>query len=273
MSRGVLPTNVQAEQVILGALLDPEHEVYPQISGILQREHFADPVHGFLYGKITDRVEHGYLASDLMIEVENDGLTPEMEEVLTEVGGSQYLRQLQSAAKAGRVPVIEYAESVVHAYWGRAIIEAAEEAHDQTERLLSAAFNGSSTAESLADVLAALEQLKSANRQMDGADVQFVDGHVVDMRHPDDRIKPDLPMDSDIYGQPMLLDTSLDREEVLILSEFHHAASKRAVVLVRAAERDHHRRRGTLFSDALLELDPMDPPLPGGPDRAPWEID
>jgi hypothetical protein len=272
MSLGVPPSNVQAEQQVLGALLDPLREVYSEVSRILLAEHFADPVHGFLYGKIVERIVAGYPEWQLIIEADSNQITPDMDQQLEEMGGRRYIQQLLDSYRLDPAPVAPLAEMIAKAYRSRALIDVGDEIRNRAEHLISSAFVGRGSEESLLDARAALDRVVSACRQMAGADVQFVDGHVVDMRHPDDRLQPDMSLDSDIYGQPMLLTTSLDREEVLMLSEFHHAASKRAVVLVRTAERDHHRKRGTLFSDALLELDPMDPSLPGCPDAMPWEI-
>ena len=52
------PSNDQAEQALLGALL-ANNKGYERVSDFLMAEHFADPIHGRIFQAISRRVEMG----------------------------------------------------------------------------------------------------------------------------------------------------------------------------------------------------------------------
>ena len=56
LSQRLPPSNVQAEQALLGALL-ANNRAYERVSEFLAPEHFADPIHGRIFQAITRRVE------------------------------------------------------------------------------------------------------------------------------------------------------------------------------------------------------------------------
>ena len=53
LSQRLPPSNVQAEQALLGALL-ANNSAYERVSEFLAPEHFADPIHGRIYQAISD---------------------------------------------------------------------------------------------------------------------------------------------------------------------------------------------------------------------------
>jgi len=61
LSHRLPPSNVQAEQALLGALL-ANNKAYERVSEFLAPENFADPVHGRIYQAIARRIEAGQLA-------------------------------------------------------------------------------------------------------------------------------------------------------------------------------------------------------------------
>ena len=73
------PTNVQAEQALLGALL-ANNRAYERVSEFLQAEHFADPLHGRIYQAISRRIEASQIADAITLKAEfaneNLGLWP-----------------------------------------------------------------------------------------------------------------------------------------------------------------------------------------------------
>ncbi len=138
------PSNLEAEQALLGALL-ANNKAYERVSEFLAPEHFADPIHGRIYQSIARRIEAGQLADavTLKAEFEHSG-------ILAEVGGTAYLAQLLgdmvgiiNAGDYGRAihdswirrQLVDLGEVVVNrafgdedAIDGRAQIEAAEQA-------------------------------------------------------------------------------------------------------------------------------------------------
>ena len=60
LSQRLPPSNIQAEQALLGALL-ANNKAYERVSEFLAPEHFADAIHGRIYQAIVRRVESGTL--------------------------------------------------------------------------------------------------------------------------------------------------------------------------------------------------------------------
>ena len=91
LSQRLPPSNLQAEQALLGALL-ANNKAYERVSEFLVPEHFVDPLHGRIFQAIARRIEAGQLADAITLkaEFEHSG-------VLDEVGGTAYLAQLLTA--------------------------------------------------------------------------------------------------------------------------------------------------------------------------------
>src|ERR1700710_1028656 len=119
LSQRVPPSNVQAEQALLGALL-ANNKAYERVSDFLAPEHFADPVHGRIYQAIVRRVEAGQLADAITLkaEFEHSGL-------LEEVGGVAYLAQLLTAM-VGIINAGEYGRAIHDAWLRRQLIDIGE---------------------------------------------------------------------------------------------------------------------------------------------------
>jgi replicative DNA helicase len=114
------PTNLQAEQALLGALL-ANNRAYERVSEFLLAEHFADPIHGRIYQAISRRIERQELADPITLkaEFEHSG-------ILEEVGGTAYLAQLVSAM-VGIINAGEYGRAVTDAWLRRQLIDIGEE--------------------------------------------------------------------------------------------------------------------------------------------------
>jgi replicative DNA helicase len=119
LSQRLPPSNLQAEQALLGALL-ANNRAYERVSEFLAPEHFADPVHGRIFQAIARRVEAGQLADAVTLkgEFEHAG-------VLDEVGGTAYLAQLLSAM-VGIINAGEYGRAVHDAWLRRQLIDIGE---------------------------------------------------------------------------------------------------------------------------------------------------
>ena len=119
LSQRLPPSNIQAEQALLGALL-ANNKAYERVSEFLAPDHFADPIHGRVYQSIVRRIEAGQLADALMLKVEfeNSG-------ILEEVGGTPYLAQLLTAM-VGIINAGEYGRAVHDAWLRRQLINIGE---------------------------------------------------------------------------------------------------------------------------------------------------
>src|SRR5258708_9199624 len=119
LSQRLPPTNLQAEQALLGALL-ANNKAYERVSEFLVSEHFADPIHGRIFQSIARRVEAGQLADavTLKTEFEHSG-------VLEEVGGTAYLAQLLSSM-VGIINAGEYGRAIHDSWLRRQLIDIGE---------------------------------------------------------------------------------------------------------------------------------------------------
>jgi replicative DNA helicase len=119
LSQRLPPSNLQAEQALLGALL-ANNRAYERVSDFLLPEHFADALHGRIYQAIARRVEANQLADavTLRAEFEHSGL-------LDEVGGTAYLAQLLTAM-VGIINAGEYGRAIHDAWLRRQLIDVGE---------------------------------------------------------------------------------------------------------------------------------------------------
>ena len=119
LSQRLPPSNLQAEQALLGALL-ANNKAYERVSEFLIPEHFADPIHGRIFASIARRVDAGQLADAITLkaEFEHSG-------ILDEVGGTAYLAQLLTAM-VGIINAGEYGKAIHDAWLRRQLIDIGE---------------------------------------------------------------------------------------------------------------------------------------------------
>nr|WP_016926362.1 replicative DNA helicase [Rickettsia conorii] len=84
----VLPSNVQAEQMLLGAILT-NNELLNYVSEFLRDEHFFEPIHQKIYKAIEKITEKGLTATPITLR---SMLT--QDELFQEVEGAEYLAKL-----------------------------------------------------------------------------------------------------------------------------------------------------------------------------------
>jgi replicative DNA helicase len=119
LSQRLPPSNTEAEQALLGALL-ANNKAYERVSEFLAPEHFADPIHGRIYTAIARRCEAGQIADPVMLRAEF-----EHGNVLEEVGGTAYLAQLLSAM-VGIINAGDYGRAIHDAWIRRQLIDIGE---------------------------------------------------------------------------------------------------------------------------------------------------
>jgi len=119
LSQRLPPSNLQAEQALLGALL-ANNRAYERVSEYLAPVHFADSIHGRIFQSIARRIEAGQLADAVTLkgEFEHSG-------VLEEVGGTAYLAQLLSSM-VGIINAGEYGRAIHDSWLRRQLIDIGE---------------------------------------------------------------------------------------------------------------------------------------------------
>src|SRR6202789_4481407 len=119
LSQRLAPSNVQAEQALLGALL-ANNKAYERVSEFLAAEHFADPIHGRIFQAISRRVEAGQLADAVTLKAEFEHAG-----ILEEVGGTAYLTQLLTAM-IGIINAGDYGKAVLDTWMRPQLIDIGE---------------------------------------------------------------------------------------------------------------------------------------------------
>ncbi len=88
----VAPSNLEAEQALLGAIL-VNNEACDRVTGFLLPDHFHEPVHARIFETASTLIRAGKLASPVTLKTyfESDA-------TLAEIGGTAYLARLAAAA-------------------------------------------------------------------------------------------------------------------------------------------------------------------------------
>jgi replicative DNA helicase len=166
LSQRLPPSNAQAEQALLGALL-ANNKAYERVSEFLAAEHFIDPVHGRIYQAIARRCEAGQIADPVTLrgEFEHTG-------VLDEVGGTAYLAQLLGAM-VGILNAGDYGRVIRDAWLRRQLI-------DIGEVVVNRAFGAEPELDGVAQIEAAEQTLFNLATQggADGKAMSFKDALV-----------------------------------------------------------------------------------------------
>ncbi len=145
LSERLPPSNLQAEQALLGAILS-NNRAYERVSEFLAPEHFVDPIHGRIYQTIVRRIEAGQLADAVTMKAEFEHAG-----ILDEVGGTAYLAQLLTAM-VGIINAGEYGRTIHDAWVRRQLI-------DVGESVVNNAFAS-------ADSLSGVEQIEVAEQAL-----------------------------------------------------------------------------------------------------------
>ena len=123
-----LPSNVELEQNLLGALLI-DNEVFTKIEGVVKAEHFFDPVHSKIFDLISNRIRANATASPITLKVflEND---PGM----VGVGGAGYLARLAGSATS-LFASADYAKIIHDLAIRRSLIALGEDISDKAAKV------------------------------------------------------------------------------------------------------------------------------------------
>jgi replicative DNA helicase len=116
----VLPTNVLAEQMLLGSILT-NNEAYHKVSDFLQADHFYEPVHKRIFEAITIFIDRGMLANLVTLKNHFD-----QDESLKAMNQGEYLAQLSGLA-ATIININDYAKTIVDLAARRSLINIGED--------------------------------------------------------------------------------------------------------------------------------------------------
>jgi len=121
-SENTLPSNIEAEQALLGSVL-VNNDILDEVSSIVNFQKFYDPAHKKIYKIIESLNNKGMIANPITIKnfFEND-----KENSLKDVGGSEYLVKLTRFSSSTRQS-IEYAKLIHENYVKRELLRISEE--------------------------------------------------------------------------------------------------------------------------------------------------
>ncbi|MBT3700987.1 MAG: replicative DNA helicase [Alphaproteobacteria bacterium] len=114
------PSNAEAEQALLGAILI-NNEAAHRVNAFLMDEHFFWPVHGRIFGAANKLIERGQIATPTTLKTYFD-----RDEGLADVGGSDYLARLASAATT-IINAEAYGNAIYDLYLRRELIDIGED--------------------------------------------------------------------------------------------------------------------------------------------------
>ena len=86
------PSNLEAEQALLGAIL-VNNRAFEQVSDFIKPEHFINSVHGRIFETIGKQIERGQEANPTTLQ-----FFFEKDESLTDLGGHAYLARLAASS-------------------------------------------------------------------------------------------------------------------------------------------------------------------------------
>jgi replicative DNA helicase len=147
-----LPTNIEIEQHLLGAIL-VNNTAYRQVGG-LKQEHFSNAGHGRLFAAMGALIGRGEVADPITLKN-----AFEHDEALKDVVGAGYLGHLATrAVTVSNAP--HYARQIVDLARRRQLIAFAQNLHDDAHRV---DLNRPASAIN-ADALSALRAIEDAHR-------------------------------------------------------------------------------------------------------------
>jgi replicative DNA helicase len=114
------PMNLEAEQALLGAIL-ANNAAFEKVSDFLLPQHFSDPAHARIFEACGTLIERGQIAN--AIQLKN---LFEREELLSDVGGAQYLAKLQSSFVT-IINAADYGRTIHDLYLRRQLIALGED--------------------------------------------------------------------------------------------------------------------------------------------------
>ena len=121
------PANLEAEQALLGAIL-VNNAAYHRVSEFLKPAHFAEGVHGRIFGAIAKLMERGQLANPVTLKnlFDQDG-------ALQEIGGAQYLARL-AASVVTIINTEDYGRTIYDLHLRRQLITIGEDVVNEAFR-------------------------------------------------------------------------------------------------------------------------------------------
>jgi len=164
------PVNYEAEQALLGAVL-ANNRAFEKVADFLRPEHFADEIHGRIFGACGTLIERGQIANAITLKN-----LFEQEQALAEAGGARYLADLQKSVVTV-INAADYGRTIHDLHLRRELIALGEDVVNDAfaQDLDSSATNQIEAAEQKLYNLAEVGQTESGLRDFKSAVIEAVE--------------------------------------------------------------------------------------------------
>ena len=119
-----LPSNVEAEQALIGSVL-VNNDIIDEVSSIINSKEFYDPLHSKIYYLIENLHNKGMIANPITLKNSLEG-----NEALSEVGGTEYLVKLTRFSSSTKQS-IDYAKIIHEKFVKRELVQISENLSDE----------------------------------------------------------------------------------------------------------------------------------------------
>jgi len=122
---GILPSNIEAEQALIGSIL-VNNDIIDEVSSIISHKDFYDPLHSKIYSLIENLHNKGMIANPITLKnsFEND-------QGLSEIGGTEYLVKLTRFSSSVKQS-IDYAKIIHEKFVRRELVQISQTLSDES---------------------------------------------------------------------------------------------------------------------------------------------
>ena len=123
--KGDLPSNIEAEQALIGSIL-VNNDIIDEVSGIVNNKEFYDPIHSKIYGLIENLHNKGMIANPITLKN-----SLEKDDTLSEIGGTEYLVKLTRFSSSSR-QAVDYAKIIHEKFVRRELVQISHNLSDES---------------------------------------------------------------------------------------------------------------------------------------------
>ena len=123
--KGSLPSNIEAEQALIGSIL-VNNDIIDEVSTIVSHKEFYDPIHSKIYGLIENLHNRGMIANPITLKN-----SLEKDEGLSEIGGTEYLVKLTRFSSSSRQS-LDYAKIIHEKFVRRELVQISQNLSDES---------------------------------------------------------------------------------------------------------------------------------------------
>ncbi len=120
-----LPSNLEAEQALIGSVL-VNNDIIDEISNIINKNEFYDPLHSKIYGLIENLHNKGMIANPITLKN-----SLEKDDGLSEIGGAEYLVKLTRFSSSTKQS-IDYAKIIHEKFVRRELVQISQNLSDES---------------------------------------------------------------------------------------------------------------------------------------------